>query len=104
MAAANYITKAAVTLVPGAFTLDATTGVRVGTGGNASGANLYGSSGGAVPGGGGGGSGPQGNVVPAGSLVYVDPASAFGVALGGAGNLTAVTRGQETGGVYGTAN
>jgi hypothetical protein len=43
-------------------------------------------------------------VVPAGTILRVDPAAPLGIALGGAGNLVAVTPGQETGGFYGTAN
>jgi hypothetical protein len=106
MAAGLYLVKTTVNLTPGAFTLDVagatTTAWHPGTGSNATGANLYGS-GNATPGG-ASGAGPQANVINQGTLLWVDPASAFGVALGGAGNLSAVTRGQETGGSYGTAN
>jgi hypothetical protein len=109
MAAGLYRLNTQVVLTPGAFTADATTGLRFGTGSNANAANNWGS----------GAStpvvpadnanpftsvGPQGSVVKAGQLIWVDPAAALGVALGGAGNLTAVTPGQETGGFYGTAN
>jgi hypothetical protein len=99
MALGRYRVNATVTLVPGAFTADATTGLREGTGSNANAANNWGSGAG-TPGG-----GPAGSYqVPAGQIVVVDPAAALGVALGGAGNLTAITPGQETGGFYGTAN
>lgn len=105
MAIGLFRTNAAVTLAPGAFTADAATGLRFGTGSNANAAGNWGSSGGGVPGGAGsGGGGSSSYLVPAGTLIEVDPAAPLGVALGGAGNLTAVTRGQETGGTYGTAN
>jgi hypothetical protein len=90
MALGLYQVKAQVTLTPGTFTLDAASGLRFGTGSYADAASTYGSSGVMI--------------VPVGTLIEVDPAGHLGVALGGAGNLLAVTRGQETGGVYGTAN
>lgn len=89
MAITRYVVTSQVNLAAGAFTLDATTGLRFGTGGWAQGVGLYGSGGGWV--------------IPKGTLLELDSASPLVTAIG-AGNLSAVTPGQETGGFYGTAN
>lgn len=106
MAAGLFRVNARTVLTPGAFTQaggaeSGTTAWDPGTGSNANAAGNWGSGNGTP---GGGGPGSSGIVYNAGQLIYVDPAGALGVALGGGANLTAVSYGQETGGGYGTGN
>lgn len=89
MALNRYIVTSAQVLPAGAFTLDASSGLRFGTGSTANGAGNYGSGGGVI--------------VPKGRLLLLDPAGQVFAAIG-AGNLALVTPAQETGGFYGTAN
>jgi hypothetical protein len=92
MALNRYITTSTVTLTPGTFTAGVfSTGAATvfGTGGYASAAGNYGS-GGTV-------------TIPKGTVLMLDPAGAVFTAIG-AGNLTAYSEAQETGGHYGTAN
>lgn len=89
MALNRYVLTAKVTLPAGAYTADATTGLRFGTGSYAQGAGTYGSSG--------------GTTWEKGMIIWADPAGALYTAIG-AGNLRAFVDGQDTAGHYGLAN
>jgi hypothetical protein len=93
VAVGRYITTSQVTLAPGTAALNVaagtTTAWQPGTESFASAAGNYGS-GGSV-------------VIPKGTVLMLDPTGPVYTAIG-AGNLTAFSEAQETGGQYGTAN
>lgn len=89
MALNRYVLTSTVTLPAGAFTADATTGLRSGTGSYAQGAGNWGSGG--------------GNVFPEGTTIVADPAGALFTAIG-ASNLRAYVQGQDDVGHAALAN
>jgi hypothetical protein len=79
MALNRYVLTATVILPPGAFTADAATGLRFGTGSNAQGAGVWGA---------------EGATFVKGTTIVADPAGALFTAIG-SGNLRAYVQGQD---------